>query len=148
MKLNSVVLPQRFPSARSHGPFHMAYDLQPGGYVTEDISLSRHNEQEKVHNAMLQFIQAKLSYPLNKQNGGISRYAELCQMRTDETGRLQKVTPECLRSLHAWLSVPIILIRLTVLPLHKVESIFFLRIVLFGASAKDEWSSTHRCERH
>ena len=43
--------------------------------------------QAEVHNTMLQFIQAKLSYRLNKQNEGIRRHAELCQMRTtDEKG--------------------------------------------------------------
>jgi hypothetical protein len=50
----------------------MAHDLQPGGYVAEDIMLSHQNRQAKVHNTILQFIQAKLSYHLNKQKKGTS----------------------------------------------------------------------------
>ena len=48
--------------------WHMISSLEDS--VTEDISLSHDNRQAEVHNRMSQFIQAKLSYPLNKAKWG------------------------------------------------------------------------------
>jgi len=46
--------------------------------VTEDISLSHDNRQAEVHNRMSQFIQAKLSYPLNKAKWGHQAGTQSC----------------------------------------------------------------------
>jgi len=61
MKLNSAVLLQRFPE-----PDRMAH------FIWNMIW------QAEVHNVMLQFIQAKLSYPLNKAKWGHQAGTQSC----------------------------------------------------------------------